>query len=68
MLFDASGCLRKFNTPEEICAEFFETRKLKYIERKAFMEGMLKAQSDRLTNQVICVSLCSSWFTKNFDK
>ncbi|RCN39976.1 DNA gyrase/topoisomerase IV, A subunit [Ancylostoma caninum] len=51
VLFDASGCLRKFNTPEEICAEFFETRKQKYIERKAFMEGMLRAQSNRLTNQ-----------------
>ncbi|ETN77909.1 DNA gyrase/topoisomerase IV, A subunit [Necator americanus] len=51
VLFDAAGCLRKFNTPEEICAEFFETRKQKYIERKAFMEGMLRAQSNRLTNQ-----------------
>ncbi|XGW08821.1 hypothetical protein V3C99_011270 [Haemonchus contortus] len=49
--FDAAGCLRKFNTVEEICAEFFETRKQKYIERKAFMEGMLRAQSNRLTNQ-----------------
>ncbi|VDO55007.1 unnamed protein product [Haemonchus placei] len=51
VLFDAAGCLRKFNTVEEICAEFFETRKQKYIERKAFMEGMLRAQSNRLTNQ-----------------
>ncbi|CAJ0604912.1 unnamed protein product [Cylicocyclus nassatus] len=51
VLFDAAGCLRKFNSPEEICAEFFETRKQKYIERKAFMEGMLKSQSNRLTNQ-----------------
>ncbi|KHJ95992.1 DNA gyrase/topoisomerase IV, A subunit [Oesophagostomum dentatum] len=51
VLFDAAGCLRKFNSPEEICAEFFETRKQKYIDRKAFMEGMLKAQSNRLTNQ-----------------
>ncbi|VDP04965.1 unnamed protein product [Heligmosomoides polygyrus] len=51
VLFDAAGCLRKFNTVEEICSEFFETRKQKYIERKAFMEGMLRAQSNRLTNQ-----------------
>ncbi|WKX97267.1 hypothetical protein Q1695_013154 [Nippostrongylus brasiliensis] len=51
VLFDAAGCLRRFNTVEEICAEFFESRKQKYIERKAFMEGMLKAQSDRLSNQ-----------------
>ncbi|KAK6039752.1 DNA gyrase/topoisomerase IV, A subunit [Cooperia oncophora] len=51
VLFDAAGCLRKFNTVEEICAEFFETRKQKYIARKAFMEGMLRAQSNRLSNQ-----------------
>ncbi|KJH51305.1 DNA gyrase/topoisomerase IV, A subunit [Dictyocaulus viviparus] len=50
VLFDALGCLRKFNTVEEICKEFFETRKQKYIERKAFMEGMLRAQSDRLNS------------------
>ncbi|VDN45014.1 unnamed protein product [Gongylonema pulchrum] len=52
VLFDALGCLRKFNTVEEICKEFFETRKKKYIERKAFQEGMLRAQSERLSNQV----------------
>ncbi|CAJ0586787.1 unnamed protein product, partial [Mesorhabditis spiculigera] len=51
VLFDAAGCLRRFNTAEDICREFFDTRKEKYIERKAFMEGMLKAQSDRLSNQ-----------------
>ncbi|KAK0396121.1 hypothetical protein QR680_001575 [Steinernema hermaphroditum] len=51
VLFDASGCLRKFNSPEEICKEFFETRKEVYIKRKAFLEGMLRAQSLRLSNQ-----------------
>ncbi|VDN02891.1 unnamed protein product [Thelazia callipaeda] len=51
VLFDALGCLRKFSTVEEICKEFFETRKKKYIERKAFQEGMLRAQSQRLSNQ-----------------
>ncbi|KAJ1370195.1 DNA topoisomerase 2 [Parelaphostrongylus tenuis] len=51
VLFDALGCLRKFNTVEEICIEFFGTRKQKYIERKAFMEGMLRAQSNRLSSQ-----------------
>ncbi|VDM54549.1 unnamed protein product [Angiostrongylus costaricensis] len=51
VLFDAMGCLRKFNTVEEICTEFFGTRKQKYIERKAFMEGMLRAQSNRLSSQ-----------------
>uniref|UniRef100_A0A0N5ANS0 DNA topoisomerase 2 n=1 Tax=Syphacia muris TaxID=451379 RepID=A0A0N5ANS0_9BILA len=51
VLFDALGCLRKFATVEEIFKEFFETRKKKYIERKAFQEGLLKAQSDKLSNQ-----------------
>lgn len=37
VLFDAAGCLRKFNTPEEICKEFFDTRKRIYIERKAYL-------------------------------
>uniref|UniRef100_F1KQW9 DNA topoisomerase 2 n=1 Tax=Ascaris suum TaxID=6253 RepID=F1KQW9_ASCSU len=51
VLFDAMGCLRRFNTVEEICTDFFETRKKKYIERKAFQMGMLRAQSQRLSNQ-----------------
>lgn len=58
VLFDAAGCLRKFNTPEEVCHEFFGTRKQKYIERKAFLEGMLRAQSNRLSNQVISSEFC----------
>lgn len=52
VLFDANNCLRKFTSPEEICREFYKTRKVKYEERKRFLEGMLKAQSDRLSNQV----------------
>ncbi|KAM3718770.1 DNA topoisomerase 2 top-2 [Dirofilaria immitis] len=51
VLFDPLGCLRRFSTVEEICKEFFEIRKKKYIERKAFQEGMLRAQSERLSNQ-----------------
>ncbi|CAD5233794.1 unnamed protein product [Bursaphelenchus xylophilus] len=51
VLFDAAGVLRTFSSPEQICMEFFDTRKVKYIERKAFLEGMLQAQSDRLSEQ-----------------
>jgi len=51
VLFDAAGCLRRFDTPEEICQEFFNTRKQLYIDRKRFLEGMLSAQSDRLSEQ-----------------
>ncbi|KAI6238589.1 DNA topoisomerase 2 [Aphelenchoides fujianensis] len=51
VLFDAAGCLRRFHTPEDICREFFDVRKQKYIERKAYIEGMLTAQSERLSEQ-----------------
>lgn len=61
VLFDAMGCLRKFANVGEICKEFYETRKKKYIERKKFQEGMLRAQSERLSNQVLhFLSLCLS--------
>ena len=51
VLFDANGVLRRFDTPEQICEEFFHTRKRIYIDRKRFLEGMLQAQSDRLSEQ-----------------
>lgn len=51
VLFDAAGCLRRFNSPEEICQEFFDARKKLYIERKRWLEGMLRAQSERLSEQ-----------------
>lgn len=43
--------MRRFNSPEEICAEFFQTRKKLYIDRKRWLEGMLRAQSGRLSEQ-----------------
>jgi DNA topoisomerase-2 len=51
VLFDADGCLRKFERVEEIMEEFFRTRRRKYHERKKFLEGILLAQSSRLSNQ-----------------
>lgn len=51
VLFDAAGCLRRFNTPEDICKEFYDARKKLYIERKRWLEGMLRAQSERLSEQ-----------------
>ncbi|KAI6196057.1 DNA topoisomerase 2 [Aphelenchoides besseyi] len=51
VLFDANGCLKRYDSPEQICLEFFDVRKQKYIERKAFLEGMLTAQSERLSEQ-----------------
>uniref|UniRef100_A0A914GY21 DNA topoisomerase 2 n=1 Tax=Globodera rostochiensis TaxID=31243 RepID=A0A914GY21_GLORO len=51
VLFDAAGCLRKFDSPEQICLEFFECRKGMYIKRKRYLEGMLQAQSDQLSEK-----------------
>jgi DNA topoisomerase-2 len=52
VLFDADGCLRKFDRIEDIFDDFFKARRQKYIERKRFLEGMLQAQALRLSNQV----------------
>ncbi|CAG9536423.1 unnamed protein product [Cercopithifilaria johnstoni] len=51
VLFDPFGYLRRFENVTDICKEFFEIRKKKYIERKSFQEGLLRAQSERLSNQ-----------------
>uniref|UniRef100_A0A1I8EI88 TOP4c domain-containing protein n=1 Tax=Wuchereria bancrofti TaxID=6293 RepID=A0A1I8EI88_WUCBA len=51
VLFDPFGYLRRFENVTDICKEFFEIRKKKYIERKSFQEGLLRAQSERLLNQ-----------------
>ncbi|VDN44339.1 unnamed protein product [Gongylonema pulchrum] len=51
VLFDPLGYLRRFENVTDICKDFFETRKKKYIERKNFQEGLLRAQSERLSNQ-----------------
>ncbi|CAK5022619.1 unnamed protein product [Meloidogyne enterolobii] len=51
VLFDAAGCLRKFETPEQICQEFFDCRRELYKKRKAYLEGMLQAQSNQLSEK-----------------
>ena len=50
-MFDAAGCLRKFDSPEQICQEFFECRKEVFIKRKRYLEGMLQAQSEQLSER-----------------
>lgn len=51
VLFDANGCLRKYETPEEILREFFPVRLEHYVKRKAYYEGMLEAEAKKLENQ-----------------
>ncbi|XP_032242612.2 DNA topoisomerase 2-alpha isoform X2 [Nematostella vectensis] len=51
VLFDAMGCLKKYDTTREILKEFFTLRMERYIMRKAYMEGMLTAESGKLNSQ-----------------
>ena len=51
VLFDALGCLRKYETALDILKEFFELRLERYAMRKAWLEGMLAAESDKLNSQ-----------------
>ena len=45
------GCLRTYETAEEILKEFFALRLDYYGKRKVFMEGLLAAEATRLANQ-----------------
>lgn len=49
--FDHVGCLRRFNTSIEIMKEFYTLRLEYYSKRKAYLEGQLEAQADRLSDQ-----------------
>ena len=51
VLFDAYGCLRKYENVTEILKDFFDIRLKKYQERKDFVEGMLEAECSKLENQ-----------------
>merc|ERR1719469_1478439 len=49
--FDHLGCLKKYETPEEILEDFYELRLKYYGKRKKYQEGMVGAESSRLSNQ-----------------
>lgn len=49
--FDNNNCLRKYDSSMVILKEFFELRMQFYEKRKDYLEGMLKAEADRLSNQ-----------------
>eukprot|EP00095_Tigriopus_kingsejongensis_P003419 maker-scaffold1323_size47899-snap-gene-0.11 protein:Tk03419 transcript:maker-scaffold1323_size47899-snap-gene-0.11-mRNA-1 annotation:"hypothetical protein DAPPUDRAFT_329527" len=51
VLFDAKGCLRKYENVLEIMREFFHLRLNFYEKRKNYLEGMLEAESLKLSNQ-----------------
>ncbi|XP_041374338.1 DNA topoisomerase 2-alpha-like isoform X2 [Gigantopelta aegis] len=50
VLFDHNGCIRRFQAVEEILKEFYEVRLDMYKKRKAYLDGMLAAESLKLDN------------------
>lgn len=51
VLFDSLGCLKKYESPQEIMKEFFDLRLTMYGKRKKYMEGTLGAEACKLSNQ-----------------
>ena len=51
VLFDANGCLKRYDSIEEILREFYVIRLKFYDKRKNYLEGILQAESTKLTNQ-----------------
>ncbi|XP_069809901.1 DNA topoisomerase 2-alpha [Dendropsophus ebraccatus] len=51
VLFDHTGCLKKYETTMDILREFFELRLRYYALRKDWLLGMLTAEASKLTNQ-----------------
>lgn len=49
--FDHANCLRKFDNTTVILREFFDLRLEYYGKRKQYLEGMLQAEADKLSNQ-----------------
>merc|ERR1719394_1372576 len=51
VLFDHLGCLKKYETVEEILREFYDLRLKMYEKRKAYMVGSLAGEAKKLSNQ-----------------
>ncbi|KAM3184368.1 DNA topoisomerase 2-alpha [Hymenolepis weldensis] len=51
VLFDKAGCLKRYNSAQEILQEFYTLRLELYDKRKSYLVGMLSAEARRLENQ-----------------
>lgn len=49
--FDNNNCLRRYDTSGIILKEFYALRLEYYEKRKIYLEGMLQAEADKLSNQ-----------------
>lgn len=51
VLFDSLGCIKKYDSCEQILKEFYETRFALYERRKEYLVGVLEAEALKLKNQ-----------------
>lgn len=51
VLFDHLGCLKKYDSPDQILREFYDVRFSLYERRKDYMVGILEAEALKLKNQ-----------------
>ena len=51
VLFDRNGCIKTYETVQDILEEFFQLRLDFYGKRKAYMENMMSAEASKLSNQ-----------------
>merc|ERR1712141_565131 len=51
VLFDHNGCLKRYEDATEILREFYDLRLSYYDKRKKYLEGMLEAEANKLSNQ-----------------
>lgn len=51
MAFDKDCCLKRYDTVFDILKEYFLLRLDYYNKRKAYLEGMLEAEANKLSNQ-----------------
>ncbi|KAK9502922.1 hypothetical protein O3M35_011604 [Rhynocoris fuscipes] len=49
--FDRDCCLKQYDSPVEIMREFFDLRLEYYGKRKAYLEGMLEAEANKISDQ-----------------
>ena len=51
VMFDAAGCLRFYNSVDDILRDFYVVRLKFYELRKDYLSGLLQAESGKLSNQ-----------------